>query len=165
MRPRRCTIDSSCIIALDHLRLVPKLSMLFSLVLVPKSVRHELFRRRATKDRLQSIFSDFGFFRGVMAMTRAPLTFFSRNGLDSGRRIGKRSRPSCKLRNSALLSSSMMPGGGIWPAATIWNSTVRSGFFISSTSSACFHQRCETASRYCAIGVCAFLGMLSTSCW
>lgn len=55
MRSRRCTIDSSCIIALDHLQLVPQLSMLFSPVLVPKAVRNELFKRRTTKDRLQFI--------------------------------------------------------------------------------------------------------------
>jgi predicted nucleic acid-binding protein len=63
MRSRRCTIDSSCIIALDHLQLVPQLSLLFSPVLVPKAVRKELFRRRVTKDRLQFIFSTYGFFQ------------------------------------------------------------------------------------------------------
>jgi|HubBroStandDraft_4_1064222.scaffolds.fasta_scaffold415896_2 predicted nucleic acid-binding protein len=63
MRSRRCTIDSSCIIALDHLQLVPQLSVLFSPVLVPKAVRKELFKRRATKDRLQFIFSTYGFFQ------------------------------------------------------------------------------------------------------
>jgi predicted nucleic acid-binding protein len=63
MRSRRCTIDSSCIIALDHLQLVPQLSILFSPVLVPKAVRNELFKRRATKDRLQLIFSTYGFFQ------------------------------------------------------------------------------------------------------
>src|SRR5437899_3230547 len=61
MRSRRCTIDSSCIIALDHLQLVPQLSLLFSPVLVPKAVRKELFKRRVTKDRLQLIFSAYGF--------------------------------------------------------------------------------------------------------
>ena len=34
MQARRCTIDSSCVIALDHLELVPRLSVLFSIVLV-----------------------------------------------------------------------------------------------------------------------------------
>jgi predicted nucleic acid-binding protein len=63
MRSRRCTIDSSCIIALDHLQLVPHLSMLYSPVLVPKAVRKELFKRRATKDRLQLIFNTYGFFQ------------------------------------------------------------------------------------------------------
>ncbi|MFB3827460.1 MAG: hypothetical protein ACE15B_11855 [Bryobacteraceae bacterium] len=61
MRGRRCTIDSSCVIALDHAGLVPSLSVLFSSVLVPKAVREELFRRRATKDRLQAIFADYAF--------------------------------------------------------------------------------------------------------
>lgn len=50
MRVRSCTIDSSCVIALDHLNLVPQLSMLFAIVLVPKAVREDLFKRRATID-------------------------------------------------------------------------------------------------------------------
>lgn len=61
MRGRRCTIDSSCVIALDLAGLLPLLSMLFSKVLVPKAVREELFKRRATKDRLQAIFANYAF--------------------------------------------------------------------------------------------------------
>lgn len=63
MRASRCTIDSSCIIALDHLDLVPQLSLLFSIVLVPKAVRADLFKRRATKDRLRSLFEAYAFFQ------------------------------------------------------------------------------------------------------
>lgn len=63
MRPRSCTIDSSCVIALDHLDLVPRLTLLFSTVLVPKAVRAELFKQRATKDRLQALFEGFAFFQ------------------------------------------------------------------------------------------------------
>jgi predicted nucleic acid-binding protein len=63
MRARRCTIDSSCIVALDHLDLVPQLSLLFSAVLVPKAVRNEPFKLRATKDRLQSLFDTYAFFQ------------------------------------------------------------------------------------------------------
>jgi predicted nucleic acid-binding protein len=48
--------------ALDHVGLVPSLSVLFTRVLVPKAVREELFKRRATKDRLQAIFADYAFF-------------------------------------------------------------------------------------------------------
>lgn len=63
MRARSCTIDSSCVIALDHLDLVPALSLLFSTVLVPKAVREDLFKRRATKDRVQALFENFAFFQ------------------------------------------------------------------------------------------------------
>src|ERR1035441_3315852 len=63
MRALRCTIDSSCIIALDHLDLVPKLSFLFSVVLVPKAVQEELFKHEATEERLQAIFGSFAFFQ------------------------------------------------------------------------------------------------------
>lgn len=59
----RCTIDSSCVIALDHLNLVPMLSFLFSIVLVPKAVREELFKRRSAKDRLRSLFDAYAFFQ------------------------------------------------------------------------------------------------------
>ena len=42
---------------------MPQPSVLFSPVLVPKAVRNELFKLRATKDRLQVIFSTYGFFQ------------------------------------------------------------------------------------------------------
>ncbi len=61
MRPLRCTIDASCVIALDHLDLLPKLSVLFDRVLLPKAVREELFKRRATKDRIQANLRDLAF--------------------------------------------------------------------------------------------------------
>jgi predicted nucleic acid-binding protein len=63
MRARRCTIDSSSVIALDHLDLIPQLSVLFSIVLVPKAVREELSKRRRTKDRLRFIFDAYAFFQ------------------------------------------------------------------------------------------------------
>jgi hypothetical protein len=63
MRARSCTIDSSCVIALDHLDLLPQLSILFSFVLVPKAVRNDLFKRRVTKDRLQFLFDAYAFFQ------------------------------------------------------------------------------------------------------
>ena len=62
MRTRRCTIDSSCVIALDYLDMIPKLSLLYSNVLVPKAVREDLFKRRSTKDRIQGIFEKYAFF-------------------------------------------------------------------------------------------------------
>ena len=63
MRAHSCTIDSSCVIALDHLDLVPQLSFLFAIVLVPKAVREELFMRQTTKDRLEIIFDTYAFFQ------------------------------------------------------------------------------------------------------
>lgn len=62
MRLPRCTIDSSCVIALEHVGKLPLLSFLFSQVLVPKAVRHELFKVRTTKDRVQSLFERYAFF-------------------------------------------------------------------------------------------------------
>lgn len=61
MRAPRCTIDSSCVIALDHLDLLPQLSLLFSQVLIPKAVREDLFKRRATKNRLRALFRNYAF--------------------------------------------------------------------------------------------------------
>lgn len=61
MKGRLCAIDTSCVIALDALDLLPKLSFLFSRVLLPKGVRVELFRRRRTKDRLQALLRTYAF--------------------------------------------------------------------------------------------------------
>jgi predicted nucleic acid-binding protein len=61
MRISSCTIDTSCIIALDHLDLLPSLSLLFSKVLVPKAVREDLYKRRGTKKRIQSLFDEYAF--------------------------------------------------------------------------------------------------------
>jgi predicted nucleic acid-binding protein len=56
-----CTIDASSVIALNHLNLLPQLSLLFDRVLLPKGVRAELYRRRITKDRLRAILKSFVF--------------------------------------------------------------------------------------------------------
>jgi predicted nucleic acid-binding protein len=61
MRLPVCTIDASNVIALDHLNLLPQLSLLFSRVLLPRAVRRELNRRRATKDRLQAVLDSYAF--------------------------------------------------------------------------------------------------------
>src|SRR2546423_226363 len=61
MRAPRCTIDSSCVIALDHLNLMPQLSLLFSRVLIPKAVREDLYKRRTTKDRIEYLLSSYAF--------------------------------------------------------------------------------------------------------
>lgn len=61
MRAPRCTIDTSCVIALDALDLLPQLSVLFSRVLLPRAVLKELFRRRATKDRLRTLLDSYAF--------------------------------------------------------------------------------------------------------
>jgi predicted nucleic acid-binding protein len=61
MRLPACTIDASNVIALDHLNLLPQLSFLFSRVLLPRAVQRELFRRRATRDRLKAILDSYAF--------------------------------------------------------------------------------------------------------
>ncbi len=63
MRRPACVIDSSCVVALDHLDLFPQLTFLFSEVLLPQAVRRDLFKRRVSKDRLRSFFSSFAFIR------------------------------------------------------------------------------------------------------
>lgn len=88
MRSRSCTIDSSCVIALDHLDLVPQLSLLFAPVLVPKAVRNELFRRRTTKDRLQFIFNTYGFFQRCDGYDQGTVDFL----LAERARLGVRDR-------------------------------------------------------------------------
>lgn len=61
MRSPICTIDTSIVIALDHLDLLPQLSLLFARVLLPKAVRTELFRRRIIADRVRSILDSYTF--------------------------------------------------------------------------------------------------------
>lgn len=91
MRARRCTIDSSCVIALDHLGFVPKLSFLFSIVLVPKAVREDLFKRRATKNRLQGIFDAYAFFQRCDGYERGTVEFL----------LAERSRRGARDRGEA----------------------------------------------------------------
>jgi predicted nucleic acid-binding protein len=62
MRALLCTIDSSCLIALDHLHRITQLSLIFHRIFIPKAVREELFKRRIMKDRLQAIFDEYNFF-------------------------------------------------------------------------------------------------------
>ena len=61
MPASECVIDSSVVIALDYIEALPNLSFLFSRVLISRSVREELFRRRRTKDRLRSLFRTYAF--------------------------------------------------------------------------------------------------------
>jgi predicted nucleic acid-binding protein len=79
----RCTIDSSCVIALDHLDLVPNLTFLFSQVLVPKAVREDLFKRRMTKKRVQFLFGRYDFFMRCDAYDKASVDILL---ADQGRR-------------------------------------------------------------------------------
>lgn len=57
-------IDTSCVIALDRLNLLPQLTLLFAQLLIPKAVRAELFRRRHTKDRMRALLREYAFMRG-----------------------------------------------------------------------------------------------------
>jgi predicted nucleic acid-binding protein len=61
MRLPICTIDSSVVVALDHLDLLPALSLLYSRVLLPKAVRAELFRLSGREERLRTISALYGF--------------------------------------------------------------------------------------------------------
>src|SRR5579871_3337668 len=61
MRRPVCTIDTSSVIALDRLDLLPQLSFLFSRVLLPRGVRAELFRRRISKDRIRAMLNSYAF--------------------------------------------------------------------------------------------------------
>lgn len=61
MHKPEAVLDSSCVIALDLLDALPLLAFLFSRVLLPKGVRTELFRRRATKHRIRTLLRDYAF--------------------------------------------------------------------------------------------------------
>jgi predicted nucleic acid-binding protein len=55
------TIDTSCVIALDFLNLLPLTANLFHRLLLPKAVRAELFDRRDTKVRVRNMLRDYAF--------------------------------------------------------------------------------------------------------
>jgi predicted nucleic acid-binding protein len=110
MRSRRCTIDSSCIIALDHLQLVPQLSILFSPVLVPKAVRNELFKRRFTKDRLQFIFSTYGFFQRCDSYDRGAVDLL----LAERTRLGMKDRGEVEAVVQASQAGAAVPVDDRW---------------------------------------------------
>jgi hypothetical protein len=112
MRARRCTIDSACVIALDHLDLVPQLSFLFSIVLVPKAVREDLFKRRVTKSRCKLSLRLRPSFNVATATTTGRLTSYVPNEVVKGVRIAVELRRSHKHLRSALRSSLMILGGG-----------------------------------------------------
>jgi len=61
MRLPICTVDSSTVIALDHLDLLPRLSVLFSRVLLPKRVRAELFSLPGRQERLGELSESYRF--------------------------------------------------------------------------------------------------------
>jgi predicted nucleic acid-binding protein len=69
----KCAVDSTCLIALAELELLPKLSLLFDAVRVPKAVRSEVFRRRNTKHRLQKLLTSRGFLQRCDRYDRAAL--------------------------------------------------------------------------------------------
>lgn len=54
---------------------MPKLSLLFSAVLVPKAVSEDLFKRRVTKNRLRSLFNDLAFIRRCDGYERGTVEF------------------------------------------------------------------------------------------
>jgi predicted nucleic acid-binding protein len=165
MRSRRCTIDSSCIIALDHLHLVPQLSVLFSLVLVPKAVRNELFKLRATKDRLQFIFNTYAFFQRCDGYDQGAVDFL----LAERARLGVKDRGEVEAVVQASQAGATVIVDDPWGRdlaaradldfhGTVW---VLQRFhelgLLSSTLGNCFEILRDR--------VCACLGRRSTNCW
>ena len=54
-------IDSSCVIALDALNLLPQLTYLFHRLLIPSAVEEDVNRRRRTKDRIKVLLRKYAF--------------------------------------------------------------------------------------------------------
>ncbi len=61
MRLPTCTVDSSAVVALDHLDLLPRLSVMFSRVLLPRGVRAELFSLPGREERLGKLSESYRF--------------------------------------------------------------------------------------------------------
>jgi len=56
------TIDSTCLIALESLDLLPKLSVLFDRIWIPKAVREETAKRHRRKHRITAIINRCAFY-------------------------------------------------------------------------------------------------------
>lgn len=63
MPKRSAVIDSSCIISLDVLNLLPQLTYLFESIHIPKAVRRELYDVRSTRDRLRALLRQYAVIR------------------------------------------------------------------------------------------------------
>lgn len=100
MRTPSCTIDSSCVIALDHLDLLPYLSLLFSCVLIPKAVREDLFKRRETKDRIKSFFDEFAFLQRCDNYEKGAVDFLLAERVGKGMKDRGEVEVSYRRRNS-----------------------------------------------------------------
>jgi predicted nucleic acid-binding protein len=60
---RSAVIDSSCIVSLDVLNLLPQLTYLFENIYIPKAVRRELYDVRSTRDRLRALLRQYAVIR------------------------------------------------------------------------------------------------------
>ena len=60
---RSAVIDSSCVIALDALDLLPQLTFLFENIHIPRAVRRELYDLRSTRDRLRALLRRYAVIR------------------------------------------------------------------------------------------------------
>lgn len=63
MAKRSAVFDSSCIISLDLLNLLPQLTLLFENIHIPKAVRRELYDVRSTRDRLRALLREYAVIR------------------------------------------------------------------------------------------------------
>lgn len=128
MRLPSCTIDTSCIIALDLLDLLPKLNFLFDQVLVPRAVRAEMRRPRRGRKRLQTLFEDYEFFRRCDEYDQASVDIL---------RTGKRRFSTRHLGEAeAVVQANILDatvivddrGAGRWPPNTVSITTALCGF-------------------------------------
>ena len=122
MRARRCTIDASCVIALDHLKLAPQLSLLFSEVLVPKAVRKDLFKRRGTKNRLQSLFEDYALFQRCNDYDQGAVDFL----------LAERARKGTKDRGEAEAVVQASQLGAVVIVDDRWGRRLAAGFDLET---------------------------------
>jgi len=126
MRPQTSRLKASCLIALDHLDLLPQLSLLFSRVLVPRAVRVELFRRRQTKDRLRAVLKSYAFVERCDDYDKAAVEILLIERARQG--VKDRGEAEAVGRRLAPWLSSMIPGAAIWRSALVAVFTEPSGF-------------------------------------
>src|SRR5712691_4707720 len=67
MARRTATIDTSCLIALNHLQLLEKVAILFEKVYIPKAVQQEISRRGGPRRRIRSVLHRFALYQKCSA--------------------------------------------------------------------------------------------------
>ena len=143
--------------------MVPQLSFLFSTVLIPKAVREDLFKRRATKDRLQGLFEAYAFLQRCDRYDQGTVDFL----LAERTRLGTQDRGEVEAVVQASQSSATVIVDDPWGRELAKRDDLEfHGTLWNSMSSTCSPQLLfEKASYPCVCAELDFHGRSSIHCY